>query len=364
MKDKIAGIFHKIHRFTLGICLFLSLMLISCGTEHGDWTAVQREGRYIYGVWHGATAKKTEQMLLEVGANIKGASGLPRESSTTKEGVRTTVAPEHLLPNDGDLLGWVQSRAPSTYQGKTLYRDRAVSPVASPDLYYAYGFERQAEVEYQAPQFGSRPLILLEIFDMGTPENAFGIYSFYTYPRMTFEWVGAKAMLSGGYLRFAKGKYFVQIEGYEFATGIREGMIALAKAVAAQIKDLPPKPQILALLPNNKKIHGSTKLFRSNWTLSQIYSTLPTNVLQLTDTALGISAHYQNRADSANWMDAQIVFIIRFPDTATAESAYIRYRDIIYAIMEGVMDGKVDFERRTDGAVLFNGSFAVTVAPE
>ena len=363
MKDKIAGIFDKIHRFTLSICLFLSLVLISCGTEQGDWTAVQREGRYIYGVWHGATAKKAEQMLLELAENIKDASVLSRESSTTKEGVKTTVAPEHLLPNDGELLGWVQSRAPSTYQGKTLYRDRAISPVASPDLYYAYGFERQAEVEYQAPQFGSKPLILLEIFDMGTPENAFGIYSFYTYPRMTFEWVGAKAMLSGGYLRFAKGKYFVQIEGYEFATGIREGMIALAKAVAAQIKDPPPKPRMLALLPNNKKIHGSTKLFRSNWALSQIYSTSPANVPQLADTALGVSAYYQNSTDSTNWMDAQIVFIVRFPDTATAESAYIRYRDIIYALMDGLTDASAGFERRTDGAVLFNGSFAVTIAP-
>lgn len=363
MKDKIAGIFDKIYRFTLSICLFLSLVLISCGTEQGDWTAVQREGRYIYGVWHGATAKKAEQMLLELAENIKDASGLSRESSTTKEGVKTTVAPEHLLPNDGELLGWVQSRAPSTYQGKTLYRDRAISPVASPDLYYAYGFERQAEVEYQAPQFGSKPLILLEIFDMGTPESAFGIYSFYTYPRMTFEWVGAKAMLSGGYLRFAKGKYFVQIEGYEFATGIREGMIALAKAVAAQIKDPPPKPRMLALLPNNKKIHGSTKLFRSNWALSQIYSTSPANVPQLADTALGVSAYYQNSTDSTNWMDAQIVFIVRFPDTATAESAYIRYRDIIYALMDGLTDASAGFERRTDGAVLFNGSFAVTIAP-
>ena len=204
-------------------------------------------------------------------------------------------------------------------------------------------------MEYQAPQFGSKPLILLEIFDMGTPENAFGIYHFHTYPRMKFEWVGAKAMLSGGYLRFSKGKYFVQIEGYEFATGIREGMIALAKAVAEQIKDPPPKPQILALLPNNKKIHGSTKLFRSNWTLSQIYSTLPADVPQLTaeTTALGISAHYQNSPDSTNWMDAQIVFILRFPDTATAESTYIRYRD-------SVMKSAAPFEAGTSEVILIN----------
>ena len=346
MKRKSAYIFGRVYCFSLCTYLLCSLMLIACNRDSGNWTAAQHKDRYIYGVWHSTTAKRAEQTMLEVAENIASFSAQVRESATAADVLQTTLSPEHLLPSNGELLGWVQSRAPSTYQGQTLYRDRATSP----DLYYAYGFERQAEVEYQAPQFGSKPLILLEIFDMGTPENAFGIYNFHTYPRMKFEWVGSKAMLSGGYLRFSKGKYFVQIEGYEFATGIREGMIALAKAVAAQIKDPPPKPQMLALLPNNKKMHGSTKLFRSNWTLSQIYSTLPANVPQLEDTALGVSAYYQNSTDSTNWMDAQIVFIIRFPDTATAESAYTGYRDAVDALTEGT----VGAEKRADGAVLIN----------
>lgn len=338
MKLRSTHVFDRFHLFSLGTYFLCGLMLISCSGEQGNWTAAQHEGRYIYGVWQSDTAKKAEQLTLEVAENIKNSSGSDEKSSTTNGVLQTTVSPESLLPNNGELLGWVQSRAPSTYEGKILYRDRATSP----DLYYAYGFERQAEVEYQAPQFGSKPLILLEIFDMGTPENAFGIYNFHTYPQMKFEWVGAKALLSGGYLRFSKGKYFVQIEGYEFATGIREGMIALAKAVAAQIKDPPPEPQGLALLPTNKKVHGSTKLFRSNWALRQIYSTLPANVPQLTETALGISALYKDKIDSINWMDAQIVFIIRFPDTATAETAYTHYRD---AVMK---------EAGTSGAILIN----------
>lgn len=321
-------------------------MLTSCGTEQGDWTAIQHEGRYIYGVWHGPTAKKTEMLMLEVVKNIKDASA----QAEPEDALKTTVAPEHLLPDSGELLGWLQSRAASTYQGKKLYRDRAISPAASPDLYYAYGFQRQAEVEYQAPQFGSKPLILLEIFDMGTPENAFGIYSFYTYPRMKFEWVGAKAMLSGGYLRFAKGKYFIQIEGYEFATGIREGMIELAKTVATEIQDPPPEPRMLTHLPNNNKIYGSTKLFRSNWALRQIYSTLPPHVPQLTDAAVGISAHYQNNPDAKDLTDAQIVFIIRLPDTDTAKSTYASYRNSV----DTLTSESVDIEKSMDGTILIN----------
>ena len=364
MKRKAGRILHKLYYCLFGMPLFLSLMLISCSGEQGDWTAVQQEGEYIYGVWHSATVKKAEQTMLKVVENIKSASILSEEPPTVEEIEQAAISPEHLLPGDGEFLDWVQSRAPSTYQGKTLYWDRAASGllivdeehrfgktlyrdrVASPDLYHAYGFQRQAEVEYQAPQFGSKPLILLEIFDMGTPENAFGICNFHTYPQAKFEWVGSKAMLSGGYLRFSKGRYFVQIEGYEFATGIREAMIAIAKAVASEIKDPPPEPRILTLLPRNK-VSGSVKLFRSNWALRQIYSTLPVNVPQLSDPALGISARYRDNADSANWLDAQIVFIIRFSDTSAAESAYTLYRD-------AVLKDAVPFEAGTSGAILTN----------
>ncbi|MXY29310.1 hypothetical protein F4Y59_14260 [Candidatus Poribacteria bacterium] len=348
MKYKATHIFYRLSHFSLGTLLFFSSMLISCGEEQGSWTSVQQEAEYIYGVWHSTTTKQAQQTILEVGENIKNASGLLAQFVTTGNSVQTTVPPEHLLPSNGELSGWVQSRASSTYEGKTLYRDRP----SSPDLYYAYGFKRQAEVEYETPQFGSKPLILLEVFDMGSPENALGIYNFHTYPKMRFEWIGSKAMLSGNYLRFSKGKYFIQIEGYEIATGIREGMVALAKIIATQIKDPPPEPPILTLLPSRNKVNGSIKLFRSNWVLRQLYSTLPVNTPQLTDTAIGVSARYLDNTKSTNWTDAQIVFIIRFADTATAESAYTLYRD-------SLTKGKMPFEVGTSGNFLINEASSV-----
>ena len=348
MKCKAIYIFYRLPHFSLGTLLFFSSMLISCGEEPGNWTSVQQEAEYIYGVWHSPTTKHAQQTTLEVGENIKHTSGLLDQSLTTGDGIQTTVSPEQLLPRDGGLSGWLQSRAPSIYEGKTLYRDRP----SSPDLYYAYGFKRQAEVEYETSQFGSKPLILLEVFDMGSPENAFGIYNFHTYPKMKFEWVGSKAMLSGNYLRFSKGKYFIQIEGYEIATGIREGMVTLAKTIATQIKDPPPEPLILALLPSRNKVNGSVKLFRSNWVLRQLYSTLPVSTPQLTDTAIGVSARYLDNMQSTNWTDAQIAFIIRFADTATAESAYTLYR-------EAITTGKMPFEVGTSGNLLINETSSV-----
>ena len=334
MKCKTAHPFQRFHRFLLGMSFFFCLVLISCGEEQGSWTAIQQEGEYIYGVWHGTTVKRAGQMMQQIAENVKSASIQSGESLTGKSIMQTNISPEHLLPADGEILDWVQSRPPSTYEGKSLYRDRATAP----DLFYAYGFQQQAEVEYETPRFGSKPLILLEIFDMGTPENAFGIYNFHIYPQVKFEWVGSKAILSGGYLRFSKGKYFIQIEGYEFATGINEAMVLLAKEIAARIKDPASEPEMLTLLPSNK-VNGSIKLFRSNWVLRQIYSTLPINVPQLSDTALGISARYRDKVDSKNWIDTEIVFIIRFPDPSTAKSAYTVYRD---SVVEAALPLEVD----------------------
>ena len=332
----------KFQQWTAMALFSISLLLVvSCEKEQGNWTAVHREGESIYGVWRSPTKAAATLAIAEVKGNL-----LDRGEQVSDLPILTTLAPIELLPvqvaagRNVSQTEWVQSRAPSTYQGKTLYRDRP----AAPNLYHAYGFQRQAEVEYQSRKFGSEPLILLEIFDMGTAENAFGIYSFNTYPRAEMVWVGSKALLSGGYLRFAKGKYFVEIEGYEFATGIREGIVALAKAISAQIQEPPTKVPLFALLPHANRIGGSDKLFRSHWTLSQIYSGLPLSLPQLTGFPLCVSASYRDN-DADDWVNARVVFILRFPDAATAEAAWTRYR-------EEMTKASPAFEMRANGEIL------------
>ncbi len=356
----------------IALAIFSVSILLSgsCGIEPGNWTIVNQNGNYIYGIWKSPTVKIASQAMKEIVQNIE-AQGAHISSLQPL----TTVPPESLLPlkvsvgRGATTSEWVQSRTPSTYHGvQSLYKDRAVKR----SLYFAYGFKQQAEVEYEASRFGAKPLILLEIFDMGTPENAFGIYSFNTYPKAEIEWVGSKALLSGRYLRFSKGKYFIQIEGYEFATGIRDGMIKLANFVDDNIKEPPTKVPLLAILPS-KRIHGSEKLFRTNWTLHQIYSGLPSHLPQFTntlisdeladmdsailnqdaplmevsaETPIGISARY-NTTGNANWLNTPIVFIIRFRDFATAESVYAFYRDAMAAKNASIKMG-------VDGEVLIN----------
>ena len=216
-----------------------------------------------------------------------------------------------------------------TYTDKNLYKDVIGGEPELYELYHSYGFIRQANIEYQTPRFASRPLIFVEIFDMGIPENAFGIYSFNRYPKDKFKWVGSRAYISGDTLGFWKGKYFIQIRGYEFATGIREGMFDFAKAIASRIKDPPTKPHILKLLPQKGQMPNSEKYFSSNSTLRKIYSFLPEDGLQLSTNAVGVAASYPHGSSSKEWLDTMVAFVICYPGESEAKAAYEAYHDYL-----------------------------------
>lgn len=325
---------------------FVFIVLISCQQEQGNYTTVHQEGRYIYGVWKAPTKEIASDVISvvlnkirsnsvnnpnnsQIGKNIDNKQKKDIQNSNKNATFDpsnkplpyiTTVAPEILLPKNGDTNDWVHAGIPSTYNSDTLYKDRFVSP----DIYYNYGFQRQAEVEYHSPKQRSIPLILVEIFDMGSPENAFGIYSVYSYSHQDFEWIGCKAIISPRYIRFWKGKYFVQIEGYEIATPIKNGMIDLAKIIAKNIKDSPIDIPLFKLLPI-PPINGSEKLFTNNWTLRYIDKSLPKIIPELTDGTVGISAKYYDKHNRKS-LNPYIVFLFHFANISEAESAFNVFR--------------------------------------
>lgn len=315
---------------TLVLWILLLMTLMSCQQQE-NLISVQQDDAYIFGTWYTPSKESVNQARTEILNNIKLHNQTARNSLT----LITDVAPETLLPQNGEINDWVRSRRPTTYNPKTLYVDRFIPSEDQITIYKEFGFRSQAEMEYQSPKYESLPFILLEIFDMGTPENAFGIFSVNNYPNPKFEWIGCKAIISGKYLWFWKGKYFIQIEGYGIATGIRNGMIELAKVTAKKIQDKPQKIPLLELLPN-KYIRGSERLWSTDWLLQQINKSLPEIVPQLDDGAIGVFAKYLPKK-SKNNRKHYYVFVIKYPDIAAAEKAYTLYRNTLVQEM-------VDFE--------------------
>lgn len=355
-------------------------MLFSCKQEQGNLTSVSQKNEYIFGVWKAPSAKIAQQTIALLYANIQAKSvpeitkdnkteqkinteeknselqSVPELNSNSNTlPYKTTAAPETLLPKDGETKDWVRSRKPSTYNPDNIYSDRYVPSEIYREIYRKYGFQKQAETEYQSPKFGSTPLILLEVFDMGTSENAFGIYSVNSYPLPKFEWVGCKAIISGKYVWFWKGKYFIQIEGYEIAPGIRKGMVELAKVVAKKIKDQPKKIPLLQLLP--QYIDGSEKLFTTNSVLEQVYKSIPNIVPMMTDEAVGVLARTHNLSKKPR--NPYTVFVLRYSTKDDAEAAYITYQSAYIAYQYDLTSENVYFQKDAqNGSILIDETIA------
>lgn len=294
------------------------LLFLACQTEQGNYTVVSQNGQYVYGVWKARTAKIAEGLLRQI-AQEAWTEGAPQIDTLT---FITTAKPIELLPANGKASHWVRAGKPSVDIGKDLYKNVIGG---NPELYHNYGFIEGVSVEYQTPRLGSQPLILVEVFDMGTPENAFGVYSRNRYPQDEFEWVGSRAIVSGRGLNFWKGRYFIQIEGYEFASQINQGMVELAKATADRIEDPLITPHLLTLLPSENRVPHSEKYFPSGATLKKIHRFLPERLLEFSPNMTGCSAAYLHKKSSTDWIDTMTVFVLRYEVEADAKTAYDIY---------------------------------------
>ncbi len=309
--------FHRWCQYLWIVYVSCALPLLACQTEQGDYTIASQNGQYIYGVWKARTAKAAKDLSGQM--EQTSVEGIPQVDSLRSI---TTEKPVSLLPTDGEASHWVRAGEPSSDVGKDLYKNVIGG---NPELYHSYGFIEGASVQYQTPQLGSQPLILLEVFDMGSPENAFGIYSRNRYPQDEFEWVGSRAIISGRELNFWKGRYFIQIEGYEFASQIKQGMAELARATADHIKDPLTTPHLLNLLPSENKVPHSEKYFPSGAAMKEIHRFLPERLLQFSPNVTGGSAAYLHKKSSTDWIDTMIAFVLRYETESEAKTAYDIY---------------------------------------
>jgi hypothetical protein len=131
----------------------------------------------------------------------------------------------------GFAPGWAADGKVAMYTPENLYR--YIDGEA--ELYLPYGFRKAATVMYV--KAGSRDTgIVVNIFEMGSPLDAFGIYANYRSPRLKRIEVGAEGFLDESQLMFYQDRYFVQVESSGALT--QEGAVFLACAEAVS-RNLP-----------------------------------------------------------------------------------------------------------------------------
>lgn len=209
---------------------------------------------------------------------------------------------ENLMPAAaGD---WQRAEEPATYDRETIfdYIDGAG------EVYLQFGFQECAVADFTAPD---QPKLTVEIFEMGSSEDAYGLMS---HIREEPEaGVGQGSQQAGSILYFWQDRYFVSIYPERRTEAVENAMRHFAGRIVNAIGSSGAEPDILNYLPQPGLRTQTIRYFHLYPSLNYHYYLSPDNILELSDTTEGLLAEYDP--------DGALLLLLRYPTSETVESA-------------------------------------------
>jgi hypothetical protein len=159
-----------------------------------------------------------------------------------------------LCPVKSEIDRWQPDGEPDIAKGEDLF----LLINGGAEIYYEYGFKQTVFQSYINPQ-GQR--INLEIYEMDSPESAYGMYTFKTGNSGAPIEVGHAGWLESYFLNFWKGNFLVTVIGLDTDTLTMNGIEKIATAVDTKLESGLIPPQIISFLhKENLQVNGITYL--------------------------------------------------------------------------------------------------------
>jgi len=191
-------------------------------------------------------------------------------------------------------------------------------------VYFTYGFQIIGTTEYVC--LDSTNIIVVDIYQMSSPENAFGIYSYNRYKEATIDsTLGGEGFVSDYSIDFYDSNYYIHIQLYDTS----EELIAQAKNIANFIdKKIVWKntmPKIISTLPKKKKVEHSEKFIHEKIAMNVVIP-LPKNPFLLSSkTNVAVAEYIDNDENPYN------LFVISSPDTFSVERCFKNFQNFAFA---------------------------------
>lgn len=205
---------------------------------------------------------------------------------------------------------WNAQGRDSTYDRETIYDyiDGAG------EVYLAYNMRGCLSRRYTAT---GEPTIVLDIFDMGSSEDAFGVF---THDRDGNPAdVGQEGLYRQGWLSFWKGRFFVSLYMERETVAAKEAAFRLARAVDALIGEEGPKPPILSSLPPEGLQERSVRYLHHPMLLNYHYYLSDENLLDLGRETNALLASYCRDGKRARFL------LVRYPNPKRAIEAHKKF---------------------------------------
>ena len=159
-----------------------------------------------------------------------------------------------MLPENGEVPGWTKHRPLQHFAGEKLYEYID----GGAEIYHEYGFVQVVVQDYIS---GQKKSVSVEIFEMASPESAYGIYTFKTNAQDKKVQAGNDAQLADYYMNFWKGPYLVTLTGFDETEKTRQGLMEIAAKVSSKMPAGGEKPRIASYLPEEELMAQSLKYF-------------------------------------------------------------------------------------------------------
>jgi hypothetical protein len=183
---------------------------------------------------------------------LAGFSTVPGESQERTPGPALAA----LVPR---AEGWKQAEALQSFFPDNLYEyiDGAA------ESYLSYDFKELLVI--QLKKEAGEATLTVEIYDMGKPVNAFGIFSAERYPENAAVPVGDLGYLEGETLNFMAGRFYVKLLSFGLGGGTGAALTDYGRSVAGAVADKGVLPALLQAFPRENLIAQSEKYIKKNF---------------------------------------------------------------------------------------------------
>lgn len=182
------------------------------------------------------------------------------------------------------------------------------------EVYRAYNMMRCLSRRYTTAK---GPAIVLDIFDMGSSKDAFGVFTHDIDGKVVK--VGQDARYRPGWLSFWKDRFFVSIYMEEETAAAAKAVRELGRQVATLIPAQGAKPQILSQLPAAGLKAESIRYLHHPVVLNYHFYLSDKNILNIAPNTDAVLADYEQSGEKA------CLLLVIYPDPDTAKKSFANF---------------------------------------
>ncbi len=207
------------------------------------------------------------------------------------------------VPNE--ILDWKVTDTVETYDRESIFDYIN----GAGEVYRSYAFRDVTVWRFSKPD---APDITVEIFDMGSPDDAYGVFS---HTRESEEsGIGGGYEQRGSVLCFWQNRYYVCLAAYESTDDVRQVVTMLARIIAQKLPQSGGIPNLIGLLPQEGMVEHTQRFFHIHASLNYHYYLAEQNILRLSDSTNAVLAVYE---PGTTWL-----LCVEYPSAQEAEEAH------------------------------------------